>query len=161
MKSPTELAVRFRAEGRKVTPQRQAIFGVLHGSSAHPTAEWVHDQVTRQMPTVSLRTVYQTLNDLTAMGELGQIRVGHGPTRFDPNLAPHHHLVCDVCHRVVDLSLEFQALEVPTERAGGFEVTDTEIVFRGRCSTCAAPGGPPHPQPTNQPMPQEAPPRHG
>jgi len=60
----------FRARGLKVTPQRQAIFRVLHGETTHPTADAVYDAVSESMPTISLRTVYQTLNDLTAMGEV-------------------------------------------------------------------------------------------
>ncbi len=138
MKSPQQLTDRFRSEGRKVTPQRQAIFRILHGSAVHPTAEAVHAEVVRDLPTVSLRTVYQTLNDLTAMGELGQIDVGLGSTRFDPNLTPHHHLVCDRCGRLDDLHVDYPGVAVPDAAAADFEVSRTEIVFRGRCAPCAA-----------------------
>ena len=55
------------------------------------------------MPTISLRTVYQTLNDLAAMGELRQLDLGTGSARFDPNLDAHHHLVCERCGKVVDV----------------------------------------------------------
>src|SRR5947209_537038 len=103
MKSPAELTDLFRAQGLKVTPQRQAIFKILHTSEVHPTAEAVHAEVTRELPTVSLRTVYQTLNDLAAMGELVQLDLGTGSARFDPTLSPHHHLVCDGCGRVTDI----------------------------------------------------------
>ncbi len=64
MKSPDELTEAFRDRGLRVTPQRQAIFRVLHGSDRHPTAEWVFDAVRRDLPTISLKTVYQALNDL-------------------------------------------------------------------------------------------------
>ncbi len=136
MKSPEQLTDRFRSQGLKVTPQRQAIFRILHGSLAHPTAESVHAAVVEVMPTVSLRTVYQTLNDLTAMGELGQIDVGLGSHRFDPNLTPHHHLVCDRCGRLDDLVADYPDVAVPPGVADDFEVTRTEIVFRGRCAPC-------------------------
>lgn len=136
MKAPNELTDRFRSQGLKVTPQRQAIFEILHGNEAHPTAEAVHARVVQDMPMVSLRTVYQTLNDLTAMGELGQIRVGTGPARFDPNLVPHHHLLCDLCGRVDDVAADHPDVAVATD----FEVTRTEIVFRGRCTSCRPSG---------------------
>lgn len=138
MKSPEELTDRFRSEGLKVTPQRQAVFRVLHGSTVHPTAESVHAEVVRDLPMVSLRTVYQTLNDLTAMGELGQLDVGLGSARFDPNLTPHHHLVCDRCGRVDDVAVDYPQVAVPAASADGFLVSRTEIVFRGQCATCAA-----------------------
>jgi hypothetical protein len=49
----------FRARGLKVTPQRQSIFRVLHGSTVHPTAEAVYEAVSIDMPTISLRAVYR------------------------------------------------------------------------------------------------------
>lgn len=137
MKSPAELTDMFRARGLKVTPQRQCIFGVLHNSSVHPTAEAVHADVVGRMPTVSLRTVYQTLNDLAAMGELVALDLGTGSTRFDPTLAPHHHMVCDGCGRVQDLHVGFDAVAVPDGARDGFTITATEIVFRGLCERCS------------------------
>ena len=138
VKTPTELTDRFRSEGLKVTPQRQAVFQVLYDNHVHPTAEAVHAEILRELPMVSLRTVYQTLNDLTAMGELGHIHVGTGSTRFDPNVEPHHHLVCDACGRVVDVAADPE-VAIPAGRHDGFTVTRTEIVFRGLCATCSTP----------------------
>jgi Fe2+ or Zn2+ uptake regulation protein len=139
VQSVEALTQQFRARGLKVTPQRQSIFRVLSSASDHPTAESVYAAVSAEMPTISLRTVYQTLNDLAAMGELNALDVGTGSTRFDPNLEPHHHLVCDVCGRVDDLHADFPGVAVPRRpETRGFEVTATEIVFRGRCATCAA-----------------------
>ncbi len=137
MKTPEELTDRFRAEGLKVTPQRQAIFRALHGSTEHPTAEAVHADVVRELPMVSLRTVYQTLNDLRAMGELGQLDVGTGSSRFDPTTDPHHHLVCDRCGQVSDLMVDFPDVAVPADAGSGFSVDRTEIIFRGICASCA------------------------
>ncbi len=138
MRSPTELTAIFRAQGLKVTPQRQAIFRALHASSVHPTADTVYDTVRSAMPTISLRTVYQTLNDLTAMGEIASVDLGTGSARFDPNNAPHHHLVCNGCGRIDDLHADFPGVTVPVDDGHGFEVVTTEIVFRGRCRDCAA-----------------------
>lgn len=138
MRSPEELTEIFRSSGRKVTPQRQSIFRALHGSEAHPTAEAVYEEVRAEMPTISLRTVYQTLNDLAAMGELQATNLGTGSVRFDPNTNPHHHLVCRGCGWVQDLGAEFPEVTVPAGHDVGFEVTATEIVFRGLCSRCAA-----------------------
>jgi Fur family transcriptional regulator, peroxide stress response regulator len=138
MRSPDELTDIFRARGLKVTPQRQAIFRALHTSTVHPTAEDVYDHVRADMPTISLRTVYQTLNDLAAMGEIHATDLGTGSARFDPTTRPHHHLVCGDCGRVDDLAADFPGVVLPADNAFGFEATATEIVFRGRCRECAA-----------------------
>ena len=88
MKTPTELTQLFRDRGLKVTPQRQCIFRVLHGNASHPTAHAVFESLGEEMSTISLRTVYQTLNDLVALGEIQQFDVGTGAARFDPTAAP-------------------------------------------------------------------------
>ena len=140
MRSPDELTQIFRSRGLKMTPQRQTIFRVLHGSAVHPTAEAVFDSVRREMPTISLRTVYQTLNDLAARGEIQALDLGTGPARFHPHTAPNDHHVCAVCGRVQDVQAEFPGVAVPDADAFGFTVNTTEIVFRGRCRDCTAAG---------------------
>jgi Fe2+ or Zn2+ uptake regulation protein len=137
VRNPAELTEVFRANGRKVTAQRQCIFRALQGDETHPSAEAVHDRVSREMETVSLKTVYQTLHDLAELGEILPLDVGTGRTRFDPNVEePHHHLVCRECGSVRDLVVEFPALEVPDASALGYEIASAEIVFRGLCPDC-------------------------
>jgi Fe2+ or Zn2+ uptake regulation protein len=135
VKSPAELTELFRTRGLKVTPQRQTIFRLLHGSEVHPTAEAVFAAARAEMPMISLRTVYQTLNDLEKMGEIQQLDVGTGSSRFDPNTDAHHHLVCESCGMVRDLYADFE-VAVPRGRAKGFTVKNAEVVFRGLCSNC-------------------------
>ena len=136
MKSVAELTELFRARGLKVTPQRQCIFRVLHGNDVHPTAEAVYAAARAEMPTIALKTVYQTLNDLAAMGEIQQLDLGTGAARFDPNVDAHHHLVCTRCGKVRDLYADYPALTVPSRQRQGFTIGSAEIVFRGRCAEC-------------------------
>jgi Fe2+ or Zn2+ uptake regulation protein len=136
VKTPAELTELFRARGLKVTPQRQAVFRALHGETTHPTAEAVYDAVSESMPTISLRTVYQTLNDLAAMGEVQALDLGTGSARFDPNLDTHHHLVCEDCGRVIDIYADASAVRVSGAQRHGFTITTTEVVFRGTCPEC-------------------------
>jgi Fe2+ or Zn2+ uptake regulation protein len=136
----------FRARGLKVTPQRLCVFGVLHANESHPTAESVHAAASAQMPTISLKTVYQTLNDLAEMGEITMLDVGTGSARFDPNVeAAHHHLVCERCGKVRDLHADFGALDVPERQRQGFTIGAAEVVFRGVCAECS-----PHHPPTKE-----------
>lgn len=136
MRSPTELAESFRARGLKMTPQRECIFNVLHGNGVHPSAESVFAEARKRMPTMSLKTVYQTLNDLSQMGEIQSLDLGTGSVRFDPNVDPHHHLVCTGCGKVRDLYADFGAVEVPPSRRQGFSLNSAEVVFRGLCAAC-------------------------
>lgn len=136
MKSPDELTDLFRSKGLKVTPQRQCIFRVLFGNKEHPTADSVYETAAVEMPTLSLKTVYQTLNDLAEMGELHQLELGTGSARFDSNLDAHHHLVCDRCGQIHDVYGDFPEIRTGAVQEQGFRITRTEVVFRGLCQTC-------------------------
>ena len=135
MRSPADLTDAFRAAGLKVTPQRQLLFRLLHGNTAHPSAEVLFEQASEAMPGISLRTVYQTLNDLAAMGELQSIEVVGGAVRFDPNVDDHHHAVCDSCGAVHDV---YVSRAPKMTGLDGFDVKEAHIVYRGVCSSCAS-----------------------
>jgi Fe2+ or Zn2+ uptake regulation protein len=137
VRSPAELTELFREQGLRVTPQRQCIFRLLEGNDRHPTAEWVYQQARSEMPTISLKTVYQTLNDLSAMGEIKALDLGTGSARFDPNVGHHHHLVCDRCGRTQDVDMDVSGLKLGRRQRQDFAVTSAEVVFRGVCSSCS------------------------
>jgi Fe2+ or Zn2+ uptake regulation protein len=97
----------------------------------------VHERVRHDMPNVSLKTVYQTLNDLADLGAITVLDVGTGSARFDPNVeTTHHHLVCRSCGKVRDLAADFPELTVSRRATQGFEVDSAEVVFRGLCEEC-------------------------
>jgi Fe2+ or Zn2+ uptake regulation protein len=139
MKTAEELTSLFRARGRKVTAQRQCIFRALQGDVTHPSADVVYARVRGEMETISLKTVYQTLNELASLGEVSALDLGTGTTRFDPNVEiGHHHLVCVSCGKVRDLHADFSFLTVPEGSEEGFRLGEAEVVFRGTCSECRA-----------------------
>ena len=86
MKTSDQLTDLFRERGLRVTPQRQAIFRLLHGDDAHPTVESLYERARAEMPTISLKTVYQTVHDLEALGEVDVLDLGTGSVRVDPNV---------------------------------------------------------------------------
>lgn len=139
MKTVDELTQLFRVEGLRVTPQRQAIFRLLEGNDGHPTVEALHESARSDMPTISLKTVYQTVNDLAAMGEVELLDLGTGSYRVDPNVEhAHHHLICTECGAIRDVTLDARPPRVPPRYRRGFTVSAVEVNFRGVCDTCAA-----------------------
>ncbi len=138
MHSEAELTELFHEAGLRVTPQRQAIFRLLQGDATHPTVEALFDRARTEMPALSLKTVYQTVHDLEALGELHVLDLGTGSVRVDPNVEDeHHHLVCTACGRVRDLPVAYDDLQVPARYRRGFTVDDVVVIFRGRCEECS------------------------
>jgi Fe2+ or Zn2+ uptake regulation protein len=137
VKSSDELTTRFRGEGLRVTPQRQAIFRLLEGVDTHPTVDALYDAARAEMPTISRKTVYQTVHDLESMGEVALLDVGTGSLRVDPNVEhAHQHLVCTRCGTVRDVLLDIADLRVPGRYRRDFTVETVEVVFRGVCEPC-------------------------
>ena len=138
MKTAEELTELFRTRGYRVTPQRQAIFRLLHGNGSHPTVEALYEAAAADMPTISLKTVYQTVHDLEALGELRVLDLGTGSVRVDPNVdGEHHHLVCTKCGSVRDVPVSFDGVRLPPRLRRDFTVDAVEVIFRGRCGDCS------------------------
>jgi Fe2+ or Zn2+ uptake regulation protein len=137
VKSPDELTALFRARGLRVTAQRQCIFRLLEGNAAHPTAEWVYQRARAEQPTMSLKTVYETLRELAQLGEIQMLDLGTGSARFDPNVGDHQHLVCQQCGRTRDINIDVSAVESLAPRPADFTIANIEIVFRGLCADCS------------------------
>lgn len=136
MRAPSELVEAFRAAGLKVTPQRRLLFELLHDHTSHPTVETLFQEATQRMPGISLRTVYQTVNDLCGMGELRPLSLDPGPTRFDPNGTDHHHAICDRCGAIHDVYVDGTD-QFAIDGAPGFRPAAMSIVLHGTCATCA------------------------
>jgi Fur family transcriptional regulator, stress-responsive regulator len=138
MRTVDQLTETFRDQGLRVTPQRQCIFRLLQGHDGHPTVEALYESARVEMPTISLKTVYQTVHDLADMGEVSLLDLGTGSVRVDPNVEEaHHHLICVRCGKVRDLLVDVSELRPPARHRHGFTVSSVEVNFRGVCEECA------------------------
>jgi len=135
-----------RAAGLKLTPQRMAIVKELASDESHPTAQELFERLRPGLPTMSFATVYNTLDALSTAGLCAAMSLSPGSGRFDPNMVPHHHAVCDSCGAVRDVPsiglgvegvAEPSAAEAVAQVAPGFEVRSVERIFRGVCAACA------------------------
>ena len=136
MRPVEELCEVLRERGLKVTPQRRLIFEALRGNSGHPSAEEVYQTVSEAMPDMSLATVYHTLNDLVTMGELVELDLGEGKSRYDTYTNEHCHLVCLGCRKVVDVLQGPDCVELAPEEARGYQIERCDVAFYGYCPDC-------------------------
>jgi len=131
------LVEQFRREGRKITPQRRAIFEVLIRDDSHPTAEEIYQRVWSVMPDISRTTVYNTLHELVSVGALMEVEdLSEGGTRYDTSTTEHHHLYCLGCHALVDIDGDLQRLELPPNEAAGYHIVRRQVTFYGYCPDC-------------------------
>ena len=126
-----------RDEGIKLTHQRMEIFREFAQCGDHPDADQIYQRVRDRMPTVSLDTVYRTmwlLNDLGLVVTLGASRER---TRFDANLANHHHFVCELCGFTRDFySEDLDRIRLPDSLGSLGEIGATHVEVRGVCTQC-------------------------
>lgn len=128
-----------RQKGLKITPQRLEIFRELASSGEHPTAEAIFNGIKVRMPTVSLDTVYRTLNTLQEHGLIVRVEVLDERSRYDANLDQHHHLVCVRCNTVQDLYWpDVDQMPLPAEVGDWGNVHQLHAELRGLCRTCLA-----------------------
>jgi Fur family transcriptional regulator, peroxide stress response regulator len=127
-----ELLQIIRERGGKITPQRLAIYETLQADSTHPSAEAVYERIRATMPTVSLATVYKTLNELVALGELRRFDI-NGVSHFDARTDPHAEVVCLSCDIIMDVAAPGAP---PAPAIPGFEIIGQTQTFYGYCSQC-------------------------
>lgn len=135
-----ELAVTSLHEhGLRVTPQRRAVMLALAGSTTHPRVEDVAEQVARQLPGISLSTVYKTLEELACIGLIRQLE-GFGPMRFDPDPSHHVHLACKGCGSIIDVPVDERILADLRGEAEsvGATVDHISIELHGTCPACGS-----------------------
>lgn len=133
-----ELIQKFKQHGYKMTPQRRAILGVLAETTSHPTAEQIHELVRERMPDISLATVYNTLHELTDMGELCELDVGHGIRRYEISQVDHAHRVCLKCGRIEDVPGDFKKVKPLFQYGEDFCPVRYDMTIYGYCADCVA-----------------------
>jgi len=137
-KSDTSVIEALRSKGYKATPQRIAICRIALNSREHPSAQQVYDTVKRTHPTVSLATVYKTLEVLRDLDLLQELSFPKGQTRFDTYMTPHINLICLKCCRITDLDdVTVKEITRKVATATKFKPNGQRIDVYGRCQTCS------------------------
>ena len=122
---------------QRYSKKREVILQVLSGTTSHPSAKWVYEQIQKEYPDISLATVYRNLALFKEEGQVVSIAVVDGEERFDANIRPHGHFVCEMCGAVEDLHfLKFDEWERDVEHQTGAQVGYYSILFYGKCSSC-------------------------
>jgi Fur family peroxide stress response transcriptional regulator len=136
-KSDESIIEALRRKGYKATPQRIAVCRFALSSREHPTAQRIYSEIKKVHPTVSLATVYQTLQILKELDLIQELSFPRGQTRFDSYMKPHINLACLQCGNIIDLD-DITAREIVTNviKAANFNVTGQRLDIYGICQEC-------------------------
>jgi len=136
-KSDESIIETLRKKGYKATTQRIAICRFAFLSREHPSAQRIYDEVKKVHPTVSLATVYKTLQILTKQSLIQELDLPESQARFDSSVEPHINLICLQCGRIQDFD-DNAAREMVERVATKAEFTRTgqRLDIYGICKTC-------------------------
>ncbi|MPL58462.1 Transcriptional regulator PerR [bioreactor metagenome] len=127
----------LRDNGFKVTPQRLAIYHVLACTKAHPSAEMIFSELQSDYPTMSLATVYKTIEILKGIGLVQSLNVGEDSFRYDANTVNHPHVRCMSCGCVDDLDhIDSSSFIDQVSGSTGYRLTGQQFYFFGVCPDC-------------------------
>lgn len=132
------LLTKLRKQGHRITPQRMALLRLLTTSDDHLTAAQIHEKMRERFPTMSLATVYKTLNLLKEMGEVLELGFRDDDNRYDgSDPSPHPHLICIRCRKIIDLDMpEFGDVDQEIAVTSGFKILKHRLDFFGICPDC-------------------------
>lgn len=99
------IAELLRSNGYKVTPQRLAVYDAINHNMTHPNAESIYQQLQPQYPSMSLATVYKTM-EIAKIGVVKILQCGEDAHRYDYNTSQHAHIRCVKCNRVLDVDID-------------------------------------------------------
>ncbi|MCW4045199.1 MAG: transcriptional repressor [Candidatus Bathyarchaeota archaeon] len=127
----------LRQKGYKATAQRIAVCRFALKSREHPSAQEIYGEVKKIHPTVSLATVYKTLQILKEENLIQELDLPESKARFDPNMNPHVNIVCLKCGKIQDFSDDIaREMVEKVVAATEFASTGQRIDIYGLCKTC-------------------------
>jgi Fur family ferric uptake transcriptional regulator len=127
--------------GIRLTRQRKAILQTLKSVVTHPTADELYEMIRKQLPKVSLGTVYRNLEILCQNGLVQKLELAGMQRRYDGDVSEHYHVRCVNCGRIADVKIPSMHMEqffkyVPQD----FKVVGFRLKFLAVCSKCVEKG---------------------
>jgi len=142
----------LRRHGLQVTAQRLAVLRAV-ATQPHRTADDLDKAVRAELGAVSRQAVYDALAVFTDRGLIRRIQPAGSPARYEDRVGDnHHHLICRMCNRMVDVDCAVGYTPCLTAAdASGYDIDEAEVIYWGRCPECLAgpvPSGGPAPVPS-------------
>lgn len=133
----TQLVERLHQVGLKATGPRLQILEALVHNRTHPTAEQLYQALRKEYPSLSLSTVYQTLEAFLRTGLCRRVTDIDDRLRVDGTPQDHDHAICRLCGTIFDVDRQHYALpSVPGYLPQDLMVTGLRLEYEVICATC-------------------------
>jgi Fe2+ or Zn2+ uptake regulation protein len=137
---PKEIKTRIlkdlREKGFKLTPQRLEIIDIVSRDRSHPTAQSIFQKARKQVPRISMSTVYYTLNVLKKEGLIKELEFYEMDNRYESNTIDHLDLVCVKCGKIKNFTSGFPVSLNKVEGETGFKTDNMRFEYYGYCKEC-------------------------
>lgn len=130
----------LRVKGLRATGPRVAILEALRIDRHHPTPEQIFTRLREEHPSLSLSTVYQTLEVFLAAGLCRRVNAGDGRLRVDGTAHDHDHAVCRHCGAVSDVARDAHHPSPVPALPSGMELLEVRVEYDVVCAACASGG---------------------
>ena len=121
----------------KFSKQREIILNEVMNSHLHPTADNIYTSLKKDNPGLSLGTVYRNLSQLTENGYISKLSIPNQSDRYDKNIKPHAHLICEKCNNIYDIESETISTFInDLSNEENLSILNYDIVLQGICKNC-------------------------
>ncbi|MCP4051270.1 MAG: transcriptional repressor [bacterium] len=134
MKNVNTVIKNLKEQNVKVTAQRLAVMNFLAVNPIHPSAEDIYKGIKELYPTISLATIYNTLDKLEVIGKVIKLKLSdNNKINYEYNLTPHNHFYCRHCEVIYDI---WNKTTDKTNTVNDHLVEEEQIFYKGICKKC-------------------------
>ena len=119
----------------RFSKQRNLILNIVQDTRTHPTADYVYEKARKELPNVSLGTVYRNLGQLVENNQLKSLNID-GTIHYDAFLDDHQHFQCKSCNRIFDIELNTKDFVSKVESNTNHIIDGCQIHLVGICNDC-------------------------
>lgn len=121
----------------KHSKQRDLILRIVRSTRCHPNADWVYIAARKEMPNISLGTVYRNLKHLVQDGKIQELTLKNNIKLYDGDMRDHYHVTCMCCHKIQDIPHIFSRVDSnDIEDITGYQIISHRLDFFGICPEC-------------------------
>lgn len=110
---------------------------IVENIGTHPTAEMIYDALKGEIPTISMTTVYNTMNSFLDKGLVTSVIITGTEVRYDYNKSYHHHLQCRKCGKIFDIDVKCPFATGEKKLVNGHKIEEVHGYFKGICRNCS------------------------